>query len=52
MSDTENTQPEQPADDQDPDEVPSHPPEEGPRPDDAVEYEANKVGQPMNKEDE
>jgi hypothetical protein len=35
-----------------PDEIPSHPPIEGDRPDDAVEYEANKVGEHMNKEDE
>jgi hypothetical protein len=58
MTDTENTEqePEQPdettPDEQDPDEVESHEPIEGPRPDDAVEYDAPNVGEHMNKEDE
>lgn len=33
------------------DDVASHPPEEGERPDDAVEYEPPNVGEHMNKED-
>ena len=53
MTDNETPQPdEQEQSEQNPDEVESHDPVEGPRPDDAVEYEGNKVGEHMNKEDE
>ena len=53
MTDTEQpNEPEQQPNEVDPDEVESHEPIEGPRPDDAVEYEGRNVGEHMNKEDE